>query len=369
MPLEPYKRGATWWAKGRVEINGRAISEYIRESTGSPTESGARDWIRERENAEIRRHHVGDEAEVFTFNDALLLYTPGRQMAKYLIPIADRLGHLPVSSITPKMVRDLGPEIYPDNATDTWRRWVIAPARAVINNAHELGRCGYIRIDGYEKADRIKQDRKRGKRSRVKKTPGSWEWLLKFRQHAPQKQAALALFMFATGARVGQAVAMHPDHNMKWEEGMAIIPGAKGHDDREVALPPEVMAELRALPRMFPRGWDKTDPDNLRLFGFADKDGYKKGWRKACVAAGIPYLPAHSAGRHGFGQEMHVRQRVDEKAVEEFGGWSPEGGMVGRVYTHGEDSEEKILDAFRTGRVQAEKRTGLKLLEKKEEKA
>jgi len=367
MPLEPYLRGSTWWAKGRVEINGRPISEYIRESTGSPTERGAQDWITKREAAEIRRYHVGDEADVFTFNDAVLLYDPDPDTAKYLVPIADRFGHLPAANVTGAMIKDLARELYPDNATDTWRRWVITPARSVINNAHELGKCPPVRIKGFDNDERVKQDKRRGKKSRVKKTPGSWEWLLRFRQHASQRHGALALFMFACGARIGQAVAMHPDKNMKWDEGKAIIPGAKGHDDREITLPPEVVEDLRALPRMFPRGWDKSDDDNLRLFGFADKDAYRKGWKKACDAAGIPYLPAHSAGRHGFGQEMRVRQGIDKKAIEKFGGWSAHGDMVDRTYSHEEDTDEKILAGYRTGLVQAQKATGLKLLSQKGE--
>jgi integrase len=364
MPLQHYKRGATWWAKGRVEINGRAVSEYIRESTGSPTESGAKDWIRERENAEIRRHHVGDEADAapFTFNDAVNLYAPDPDTAKYLIPIVLRFGELPVTSITALMIKEFAREHYPNNSTDSWRRWVITPARAVIIHAHELGKCPPIRIKGFNAEERNLQDKRRGKKSRPQKTPGDWTWLLRFRQHASQRHAALALFMFTTGARIGQAVAMHPDDNMKWDEGRAIIPGAKGHGDREVTLPPEVLEDLRGLPRMFPRRWDKSNPANLRLFGFADKDSHKNGWRKACEAAGIPWLPAHSAGRHGFGQDMRVRQGVDKKAVEAFGGWSAHGDMVDRTYTHGEDSSGKILAGFRTGLVQAEMNTGIKLL-------
>src|SRR5690348_12660578 len=46
--LKPYRRGSTWWAKGRVEYNGRPVTGYIRESTGASDEAGARDWIAER---------------------------------------------------------------------------------------------------------------------------------------------------------------------------------------------------------------------------------------------------------------------------------------------------------------------------------
>lgn len=361
MPLEPYQRGPTWWAKGRIEYNGLPITDYIRESTGASSEAGARQWITNRQEAEERRYLLGDahEEHVFTFNDAVVLYDAGPDMAKYLIPISARLGNLPVKAITAKMIRDLGKDLYPKNATDTWRRWVVTPARSVINSAHELGKCPPIRIKGFEKEERVKQDRRRGKKSRVPKTPGSWEWLLKFRQHAGRYHAALALFMFATGARVGQSVEMHPD-NLKLGEGKAIIPGAKGHDDRVVMLPEEVIAELKALPPKVPRGWDTSRKANKRVFGFASKDGPRKGWITACKKAGIPYLPPHSAGRHGFGQEMRVRQGVDKKAVGQYGGWD-DTELLDGTYTHGEGSDDKILEAFRTGRVQAEKITGIKL--------
>lgn len=366
MPLTPYKRGPVWWAKGRIQYNGLPITGYVRESTGASTEAGARQWITERQAAEERRYLLGpDEADKrdFTFADAVLEYkdaTP--EMAKHLVPLLTRLGRMPVDKITPQMVRDLGSELYPKNSTASWRRWVIVPVRAVINNAAALGKCHHIRVESFSKQDRINQDRKRGKQSGIRKTPGSWEWLLQFRQHAPARHRALALFMFTTGARVGQAVAMKPHHLKRLDEGYATIPGAKGHDDREVRLLPELVEELKALKPSYPRGWDHK-PANLRVFGFADKDSPRRGWRTACALAGIAYLPPHSAGRHGFGQEMRVRQGVDVKAVEAVGGWSEQGGMVDRTYTHAEDSDAKILDALRTGRVQAENTTGLKLAE------
>lgn len=366
MPLEPYLRGATWWAKGRIESNGRSLTGYIRESTGSSTEAGARQWIAERQAREERRAVLGhDEADEqdFTFNDALMLYPATAEMAKHLIPIAQELGNLPVKKITPKMVRDLGARIYPKNAVDTWRRWVIAPTRAVINNANALGKCPPIRITGYTKEERVRQDRARGKPSRQPKTPGDWPWILAFRKHASKRHAALALFMFTTGARIGQAVAMHPD-NLRLDEGKAIIPGAKGHEDRTVVLMPELVEDLRALKPKVPRGWDARYKANLRVFGFADKDSPRSGWRTACKRAGIAYLSPHAAGRHGFGQEMRVRQGVDSKSVESVGGWSAKGGMVDKTYTHAEDSDAKILAALRTGRVQAEKKNGRKAADK-----
>ena len=118
MPLEPYARGVKWWARGTVDYNGRPITGYLRESTGSLTEAGARDWINEREQREIRRFLVGEERSL-TFADAVMLYDADPLMAKYLMPIVNEFGPLPVVQITPEMVKELGRKLYPGNSTDT----------------------------------------------------------------------------------------------------------------------------------------------------------------------------------------------------------------------------------------------------------
>ncbi len=360
--LKPYRRGATWWAKGRVEYNGRPISGYLRESTGASDEAGARDWIAEREDRERRRHLIGEEEQPLTFAAAVMDYQATPMMARYLKPIVRELGPLRCDRITPGMIRDLGTKLYPDACTDTWRRWVITPARAVINKANDLGKCPPIRIKGYSEKERIDQDKKRKRASRLERRPGDWVWLLKFRQTAPKRHGALALFMFATGARVGQSIQMTPKHLEKLPQGKVIVPGAKGHEDREIAVPPELVAELANLVPKCPRGWPKL-PANRRVFGFASSCGPLKAWKRACTDAGIPYLSPHAAGRHGFGQEHVIRQGSDSKAVGKFGGWS-DTELLARTYTHAEDFEDKILTGFRAGLVQAESETGLKLLKK-----
>jgi integrase len=208
----------------------------------------------------------------------VLLYKPSEADAGYLVPILTKLGSMAVADITPKLVRELGGELYPEASTDTWVRHVVTPVRSVINNAHDLGRCAPIRIKGYSKEERVAQDLKRGRKSRVKKTPGSWEWLLKFRQYAPRHHAALAMFMFMTGARISQAVAMHPDRHLRLDQNMVCIPAAKGHDDRWITVPQD-LEELASLPRLYPRGFERIQ-DNLRVFGFADRSSPRKGWAR-----------------------------------------------------------------------------------------
>lgn len=292
-----------------------------------------------------------------------MLYPANPQSAGFLIPIVERIGDTLVANITPKSVRELGPVLYPDACTDTWHRNVITPVRAVINNAHDDGKCAPIRIKGYSKQDRVAQDMARGRVSRVEKTPGSWEWLLRFRQHAPQRHGALALFMFMTGARISQALAMHPGKHLDLQNGRACVPGAKGHADRWLDIPPELVADLANLPKRWPRGWKRTLP-NLRVFGFADRSSPRKGWDRACDEAGIERIAFHAAGRHGFGQEMIVRQPVDDKAAGDYGGWD-DTALMRKVYTHAEGGTEKIHQSLRAGLREAEQQTGLTLASKR----
>ena len=361
--LEAYRRGKTWWAKGRVEYNGRAITPYLRCSTGATTQAGARDWIAEEEDRRIRAYVIGEEAaeRPLTFNDAVMLYPADPKTAGYLIPIVEHIGSTPVNDITPEAVRELGVKIYPKASTDTWQRQIVTPVRAVINHLHDRDRkrCNPIRIREYSREERLEQDKRRGQKSRKRKTPGSWPWVLKLCAHATPTIEALALTMFVSGARISQATAMHPNKHLDLDNSRICIPGAKGHDDRWIEIPDYLVAKLKALPPRVPRGWERR-PANFRVFGYADRNGPRKGWQAAEKKAGIEHLSFHEAGRHGFGQEMKVRQGVDSEAAKEYGGWSRKSRVFDETYVHPEDASVKILKANRTGRVQAEKAASAK---------
>jgi integrase len=359
--LEAYRRGTTWWAKGRVEYAGKAVSEYYRCSTGFSEEQAAIEWCRDEENRRIRGFLLGDDKaeKPLTFAGAVMLYDANPKTAQYLEPLVIAIGDMLLIEITPKIIRDLGAALYPGAGTRTWTRQVVSPARAVMNNAHDLGKGPAIRIKGYDRREALGQDQARGSSGRPKHEPGSWEWLLRFRAHADQRCAALALVMFATGARISQAIAMHPKDHLDLQHGRICIPAAKGLGDRWLEVPPEVVADLANLPILYPRGWARTAA-NARVFGYADRSSPRKEWARACKAAGIAQLPFHSAGRHGFGQEMNVRQRIDEKAASKFGGWA-DTALMKRTYTHAEEEADKVHRAFRDGLAEAERKTRLRL--------
>ncbi len=361
MPLTIIKRGKKWHARGRIEYRGKAISNYYRQSTGSSEESSAWQWCRKEEERVIDIHILGHDSNqsVVTFSDAVLQYDAKQKEAKYLLPITKIIGQTPISKLSPKTVRELGPQLYPNASTDTWTRQVVTPVRAVINNLHDRDSGNAFRVRTYSKLEKQAQNKRRGSAGRKKHPPGDWQWLLRFREHASQRQAAFALLMFATAGRVSQITKMHPDDHVDVANCKVCIPEAKGHEDRWIEVPPEVLAELLELPRLHPKGQDRTTK-NLRLFGWASRSGPRSGWNTACKKAGISQIPFHSAGRHGYGQEMNVRQMVDAKAAAEFGGWS-DINLMRKTYTHAEDTDMKVIKALRRGLKKAERATNLKL--------
>lgn len=353
MPLELYTRDGRWWFKGRIDqLDG---GRYYRQSLGAPEAMPEREALKRLaafEQKEIKRHLLGDEA-VLTFADGVLLYPASAADAGFLETVVAEIGDTPIVAITPGIVRDLGPKLYPSASTDTWQRQVVSPVRAVINNAHDLGKCAPIRVRGYTKAERLKQDRERGKASRQPKSPGSWEWINAFRKAAPPRLGALALFMFTTGARITQSILIDDGDDLDLQNARVFLPEAKGHEAQWIDLIPSVVADLANI-----------RPRNRRLFGYQYRWSVYKPWRKACKDAGIEYIAPHAAGRHGFGTELIVRQHVDPVTAARAGRWSTPAVPL-KTYAHPEGVTVKVRAAFGTNPVQPLSTTGVTGLKSK----
>lgn len=348
MPLETYKRGNYFWAKGWVEYNGRPIAGPYRCSTKSSTKAGARDWIALETENQVRRFLVGDEAST-TFADAIMLYNASPKAAKQLIPIVAEIGHLSLNTITGARLKALGPKLKPNACTDTWWREIVTPARAVINNAHELERTPLIRVKAYDKFERIAQDKARGKQSRVERKPSDKAWVEAFCAVADPYNASLLRFMFETAARIDQAVSLEPN-DLRQADNQVRLKAQKGHPDDWITVSPQMMQEMCALAPKRPKNRKTGRYMSARVFGYGSPTGYTKRWRTICKRAGIPYLSAHRAGRHGFFTELVVRQGVDPVTAAKAGRWS-DPNLPMRIYAHAESAEADVRALFRTGNV------------------
>jgi len=261
-------------------------------------------------------------------------------MGKVLLEIGDTK----LRDITPKMVKQIARRMYPNASVDTWHRQVVVPVRSIINSAHEEGYCAPIRIRAYTKNERMAQDRARGKDSGVKKKPGSWEWVLAFKDQADPRLGAMALFMFTTGARIGQTLAMKRKGDLDLFRKRVRLPAAKGHPTQWIDILPEVAAAIGALP--LPEG--KLNRERVFYYAGQRSGWFYREWQRACKAAGIPYLPPHSAGRHGFGTETIVRQKIDPATAARDGRWSSAKVLLD-TYAHAEEGSASVQQAFQDG--------------------
>lgn len=358
--LETYERDGKFWVRGTIdEIPGY---KYIRKSCGTSNEGHAQDFATRFKAEEIRRHFVGPEKaeQELTFADAVLLYSAQSEAARDLLKVLPLIGERPIASLSAKEIRALGLKLYPDNATDSWRRRIIVPVRAVINNAHDLGKCPPILIKGYSTQERINQDKARGKLSRQEKTPSDWEWISAFMASAPGNLAGLCRFMFETAARISQALELEPK-DLDLSNRRVWMPAAKGTPAQWVDLSPELTGLLGALKPKRPRANNGNKPYSARVFGYAGKNSVYRPWKRVCAAAGIEVIMPHYAGRHGFATELVVRQGLDPETVRKGGRWADD-ATVRKIYVHSQNSSDLVQAALRTGRVQSQNKNAHKPL-------
>jgi hypothetical protein len=354
MPLESYKHktSSNLWIKGWVEFEGARIAGPYRCSSGSPTKAGAENWIAAETKYQRHKFMVGEEAAQ-TFSDAVLIYNANAKTARQLLPIDREIGATPLTKITGKLLKSLGPKMKPFASTDTWWREIVTPARAVINNAHELRGTPAIKVRQYSSNDRVVQDTKREKTSRVERTPSDRNWVAAFCDAADLHNAALLRFMFETAARIDQAVSI-VQADVFPDDGEVLLKAQKGHDEARIKVSQEMMAEILDLPVKRTRSPKTGKLLEQRVFGYTSATSYNNRWKTICKKADIPYLSAHAAGRHGFFTELVVRQNVNPIDAAKAGRWS-DPSLPMRIYAHAETDEAGLRESFRTKPVQPKK--------------
>jgi integrase len=139
------------------------------------------------------------------------------------------------------------------------------------------------------------------------KTPVTLEWLDAFCAHATRPdQAALATFMFATGARISEALAVQWD-DIDFKGKTVLIRQTKLGNERRAHLPIRLVVVLANLPR-------KAKP-----FPYATDVSAAYGWEATIAQAGIEPLTFHSC-RHGFATAL-LHKGVDVVTIAKLGGW------------------------------------------------
>lgn len=309
MPLSLFKRGDIWHYRGtvagrRLRGSTKVADKKLAQRIASDIEQ--RNW----------KGHLDGPGAVLTFAQAAMLYRQGGKPDRFLVKIEDYWKDTPVRQIIPSAVRDSAPVLYPGCGGATWNRQVIVPTQAIINYAAEREMCQPIKV-------------KRYKFEKDEKVPANWEWVQSFMAVAPPLYAALGAFLFLTGARISEALAV------KWSDvdfanrRVRIEQTKIGHT-RQANMPPALIVALANL----------TDRED-RIFPLGRQQAGHI-WKSIIAKHGLRVFSFHAL-RHGFATSM-LQAGVDPITVAKRGGWrSPQ--HLFQTYGHASE-DERVTDVL-----------------------
>lgn len=309
MPLKLYLRGEVWHYRGTV------AGRRLRGSTGISRQNRetAQRVIAELE-AKAWKGSL-DPGSVLTFAQATILYTNAGKPTRFVGRVLDHWKDTPVKDITGARIRGACRELYPQGKPATWNRCVIVPTQAIINYAAEQELCPKVFVKRWPVPKSTRQ-------------ATSLEWVTTFTSGAKPSLAALAYFMFLTGARIGEACSL------RWKDvdlsrQSALIFQTKVGQPRSTHLPSILLLALANLP-------GERHPDS-KVFGM-DRHSAWRQWKAAIARAGIEYMSPHSC-RHGFATGL-LQAGVDPVTVAKLGGWK---GTAQLWATYGHAREDRTI--------------------------
>lgn len=322
MPLEIYRRGAVWHCRGTVGPNGRR--KCIRQSLRTKNKD-----VAARQAAEIEKKywdgHFDGPAAILTFAQAAVMYRNAGKSDLFLAPVEKHLGSTLVKDITEGAVHSMAKELYPNCGGASLNRLVLVPTKAVINHAAKSKLCARLEVEPYGVDSKIKE-------------PATLEWVEKFMSGAGPHLGAMALFMYLTGARVGEACALKPE-DLNLQEATAKIRQTKVNAERMSHLPVPLLVALANL-----------QPVNGRVFGYVKAANLRTAWRGTVKRARIKHLSPHSC-RHGFATGL-LRQGVDVVTIAWLGGWKS-AQQVLKTYGHANKDPKLVNLLLNTPQAQS----------------
>jgi integrase len=219
-----------------------------------------------------------------------------------------------IADINSGSIRQSAIDLYPNAANSTRNRQVIVPMLAVINHCAELNLCPPLRMKRFKVETRIKK-------------PVTLEWINAFGANADRPDvAALAYFLFGTGARISEALAIRWE-DIDFRKRTVLIRQSKLGSERLAHLPANLFIAIANLPR-------DRKPFPLSITSNIDH------WKATIRKAGIEPLTFHSC-RHGFATSLH-NKGVGVKTIAKAGGWKSAQHLF-NTYLHA-DEDPTVTD-------------------------
>jgi integrase len=311
MSLKLYQRGKVWHYRGTV------AGRRLRGSCKTADKAIASRQVAEIEAREWKCNFDGPQA-VLTFAQAAIMYRAAGKSGRFLAKVEDYFKDTLVKDIKAGTIKQMAMTLYPHCSGASRNRLAIIPAQAVINFAAESELCQRIRVKRFDVETKVKE-------------PATLEWVRTFQAHARPHMGALALFMFLTGARVGEAVTLQWD-DVDLQAATALIKESKVNAERRAHLPIPLVVALANIPKVRGRG----------VFIYGHPDDLRDRWIATAKRAGIKPLTPHSC-RHGFATGL-LRRGIDVVTVAKLGGWKT-AAQVLKTYGHAIDNP-KLTDVL-----------------------
>jgi integrase len=289
MPITLYRRGKVWHYRGTI------AGRRLRGSTGTANKEIANRLAAEIED-KAWKCRLDGPGSILTFAQAAIRYRAAGKSTRYLAAVEDYWRDTLVKDIKPGAIKDAARALYPQASAATRNRQAITPMVAIINHAAEAELCARIRVKHF------KVDTK-------SKKPATLEWVRAFMQHSSPQLGGLALFMFLTGARISEALAVSWD-DVDMRDKTVLIRQTKLGNERRAHLPQSLIVALANIPR---------SNSTARVFWYSHRAACFKMWNRAIKAANIERLSYHSC-RHGYATAM-LRAGIDPVTVAKLGGW------------------------------------------------
>lgn len=311
-------RDGIWYITGT--FNGKRIRQSLETRDKQTAEE-----LRAQYEAKLWKRHTYGEEAVRTFEEAALSYMQQGGETRFLASIIKHFKGRAIGTIKPAELRQMAIALYPKGAPRTRNRQAIAPARAVINHAHDLGWCGHIKVKQFEAPKSTKHK------------PVDQQWLDKFLAESDRRKlphlSALVLYMNQTGTRVSEAIRVLGKH-IDIEERTTILEKTKTDEWVTKHLTTELVMRILGL---------NVGLED-RVFSYTDPKAVNRRMKAVCKDAKIEPRTTHSAGRHSFGTNA-MSGGAKLKDAMEAGGWKSARLFV-ETYVHSSEGGKNVAAIF-----------------------